>query len=155
EVFGWMRAVDAQFSTFRADSEVSRLTAGELEQADVSPLLREVLDRCAALWQETNGYFDAFATGPLDPSGDVKGWAVQVASDRLLARGCVNHCLNAGGDVRVRGKSGSGEPWRIGIRHPWQADRVFAVITGTDLGVATSGVYERGHHVIDPMTGQP
>ena len=52
----------------------------------------------------------------------VKGWAAQVASDRLLAAGATNHCVNAGGDVRVRGLSPPGEPWRIGVRHPWDAD---------------------------------
>ena len=51
--------------------------------------------------------------------------------------------MNAGGDVRVRGLSPSGEPWRIGIRHPWDAMSTCLVLTGTDLAVATSGVYER------------
>jgi FAD:protein FMN transferase len=155
EVFGWLHAVDAQFSTYRPDSEVSRLGAGELDPDDVSPLLRDVLVRCATLWQQTDGYFDAYASGQLDPSGFVKGWSVQVASDRLLERGCENHCLNAGGDVRVRGRTSAGEPWRIGIRHPWRADQTCAVVAGTDLAIATSGVYERGAHVIDPRTGQP
>lgn len=34
---------------------------------------------------------------------------MQVASDRLLASGVVNHCINAGGDIRVLGHSGDGE----------------------------------------------
>jgi thiamine biosynthesis lipoprotein len=155
EVFAWMHAGDAQFSTYKRDSEVSRLGGGDVPPQEVSPLLREVLVRCAALWKQTDGYFDAYATGRLDPSGYVKGWAVQVASDRLLERGCANHCLNAGGDVRVRGHNGAGESWRVGVRHPWQADRTCCVLASTDLAIATSGVYERGHHVIDPMTGKP
>jgi thiamine biosynthesis lipoprotein len=155
DVFGWMYEVDAQFSTYRRDSEISRLGAGELAPAKVSPALRDVLVRCAALWKQTEGYFDAYANGRLDPSGYVKGWAVQVASDRLLAEGAVNHCLNAGGDARVRGVAPSGEPWRVAVRHPWHADRTCCVVVGTDLAIATSGVYERGHHVIDPFTGQP
>ncbi len=151
-VFAWLREVDDRFSTFKADSEVSRF-AGDLGVA--STWLREVLERCAELWTETEGYFDAYATGRLDPSGFVKGWAVQVASDRLMTIGLTDHCLNAGGDVRVRGESSPGQPWRIGIRHPWQADRTCCVVAGTDLGVATSGVYERGPHVVDPFTSKP
>jgi len=151
EVFAFLREVDARFSTFRADSEVSRLNAGD--RFEPSPVLREVLARCTALWQQTNGYFDVYATGRLDPSGFVKGWAVQVASDRLLAAGAANHCVDAGGDVRVRGRSPSGQPWRVGIRHPFARDAVCGVLAGTDLAVATSGVYERGPHVLDPFTG--
>ncbi|MGN9775459.1 FAD:protein FMN transferase [Micromonospora sp. H33] len=155
EVFRWLREVDARFSTYRADSEVRRFDRGELLLSEASADLRLVLERCADLWGATDGFFDAYATGGLDPSGYVKGWAAQVASDRLLAAGSANHCLNAGGDVRVRGLSASGRPWRIGVRHPWDPMATCLVLTGSDLAVATSGVYERGHHVLDPRRGAP
>lgn len=151
EAFAFLHEIDARFSTYRADSEVSLVNAGR--GGEPSAMLREVLDRCSTLWRRSNGYFDAYASGRLDPSGFVKGWAVQVVSDRLLAAGAGNHCVNAGGDVRVRGRSERGEPWRVGVRHPFQPDAVCAVVAGTDLAVATSGVYERGHHVLDPFTG--
>nr|WP_309232294.1 FAD:protein FMN transferase [Micromonospora tarensis] len=118
QVFAWMHEVDARFSTYRPDSEVCRFDRGEVLLSEASAELRFVLEACADLWGATDGFFDAYATGRLDPSGFVKGWAAQVASDRLLAAGAGNHCVNAGGDVRVRGLSPSGEPWRIGIRHP-------------------------------------
>jgi thiamine biosynthesis lipoprotein len=155
EAFDWFRAVDERFSTYREDSELNRLDRGELRIEDGSTELRLVFDRCAELWQETDGYFDVQATGRLDPSGFVKGWSAQVASDRLLAAGAANHCVNAGGDVRVRGVRRPGEPWQIGIRHPFAPLEVCAVIAGTDLAVAGSGSYERGHHVIDPFRGAP
>lgn len=155
QVFAWMREVDARFSTYRTDSEVSRFDRGEVLLSEASADLRFVLEACADLWGATDGFFDAYATGRLDPSGFVKGWAAQVASDRLLAAGAGNHCVNAGGDVRVRGLSPSGEPWRIGIRHPWDAMAACLVLSGTDLAVATSGVYERGRHVLDPRRGAP
>ncbi|WP_091350139.1 FAD:protein FMN transferase [Micromonospora rhizosphaerae] len=155
ETFGWLREVDARFSTYREDSEVCRFDRGELPFSEASADLRAVLERCADLWGATDGFFDAYATGRLDPSGYVKGWSAQVASDRLLAAGAANHCLNAGGDVRVRGHSASGQPWRIGIRHPWDPTATCLVLAGTDLAVATSGVYERGHHVVDPRRGAP
>ncbi|SBT65122.1 thiamine biosynthesis lipoprotein [Micromonospora sediminicola] len=155
DTFDWLREVDARFSTYRDDSEVCRLDRGELALADASDHLRAVLECCADLWSATDGFFDAYATGRLDPSGYVKGWAAQVASDRLLAAGAPNHCVNAGGDVRVRGHTATGEPWRIGVRHPWDPAATCLVLTGTDLAVATSGVYERGHHVVDPRRGTP
>ncbi|NJP32975.1 FAD:protein FMN transferase [Micromonospora thermarum] len=155
EVFRWLREVDARFSTYRADSEVCRFDRGELLLSEASADLRLVLERCADLWGATDGFFDGYATGGLDPSGYVKGWAAQVASDRLLAAGSTNHCLNAGGDVRVRGLSASGRPWRVGVRHPWDPMATCLVLTGSDLAVATSGGYERGHHVLDPRRGTP
>jgi FAD:protein FMN transferase len=154
-VFGWLREVDARFSTYREDSEVNRFGRGEVALGDASEDLRFVLARCADLWGETDGYFDGYATGHLDPSGYVKGWSVQLASDRLLEAGAPNHCLNAGGDIRLRGLSAAGRPWRVGIRHPWNPKATCTVIGGTDLAIATSGVYERGQHVIDPRKGTP
>jgi FAD:protein FMN transferase len=146
----WLHEVDERFSTYREDSEVCRFRSDALQLEDCSPDLRHVLDACADLWRETDGYFDAYATGPLDPSGYVKGWSVEVASERLAVAGSHRHFLNAGGDIRVRGG-----PWRIGIRHPWEADKLSWVLTVTDAAVATSGTYERGAHVWNPRTGQP
>lgn len=151
----WLHEVDRRFSTFKDDSEVNRLQRGELAEADYSADLREVLNACADLWRDTDGYFDAYATGRLDPSGYVKGWCVEVASARLAASGCANHYINAGGDVRTRGRPAPDRQWRVGVRHPWEHDKACWVITGTDLAVATSGTYERGLHVVDPRTGKP
>lgn len=151
----WLHEVDQRFSTYSDDSEVSRLDRGELGPDACSPDLRSVLAACESLRERTDGYFDAYAAGRLDPSGYVKGWSVEVASARLAEAGSVNHCVNAGGDVRCRGRPAPGRPWRIGIRHPWEAHKVCWVVAGTDLAVATSGTYERGPHVIDPKTGEP
>jgi thiamine biosynthesis lipoprotein len=154
-VFAWFDEVDRRFSTYKPDSEVCRLDRGELNRVGLSADMRHVLEACEGLREETRGYFDAYATGRLDPSGYVKGWSVQVASDRLLAAGAANHCVNAGGDIRVRGGGPSGRGWRIGIRNPFEGDKMAWVVAGTDLAVATSGTYERGLHVIDPFRGAP
>ncbi|WP_422772990.1 FAD:protein FMN transferase [Plantactinospora sp. WMMC1484] len=155
QTFDWFREVDERFSTYKENSEVNRFHRGELAIGDCSADLRLVVEACADLWRETDGYFDAYATGRFDPSGYVKGWSVQVASDRLLAAGCRSHWINAGGDIRARGGPRPGEPWRIGIRHPWQDDRICWTLGGNDFAIATSGTYERGFHVIDPYRGAP
>lgn len=155
QVTDWLHEVDHRFSTYRADSEVNRLQRGELAASAYSADLQWVLDACADLWRDTDGYFDAYATGRLDPSGYVKGWAVEVASARLAAAGSHRHCLNAGGDIRTRGRPAPDRPWRVGIRHPWQPDRLSWVLAATDVAVATSGRYERGDHVLNPRTGTP
>ena len=150
EVFAWLRFVDATFSTYRADSEIRRLDAGALALADAHPLVREVLARGERLRARTGGYFDARAAGRLDPSGLVKGWAVDRAAALLTAAGARRFCVNAGGDVVVRGG-----PWRVGVQHPRERDRVAAVLSLTDAAVATSGAYERGEHIVDPLTRRP
>ena len=155
DCFAWMHEVERRFSTFKADSEVCRLDRGEVTVEQCSSYLRDVLDACADLWPRTDGFFDIYATGKLDPSGYVKGWAAEVASARLVAAGSHNHFINAGGDVRVRGHASPGVPWHIPIRHPWRLDGVYLMLAGTDLAVATSGTYERGFHVINPHTGAP
>lgn len=155
DVCQWLHEVDQRFSTYKADSEVNRLQRGELRIDDCSADLRTVLDACAGLWRETDGYFDAYATGRLDPSGYVKGWSVEVASARLAAAGSDHHCVNAGGDIRTRGRAAGGDPWRVGIRHPWQPDKLSWVLAVCDLAVATSGTYERGDHVRNPRSGGP
>lgn len=155
EVFAWLNRVDHLFNTYRPDSEVSQLRRGELRVARCSSEVQVALERCRELWHATGGYFDPYATGALDPTAFVKGWAIQIASDKLLAAGLANHCLNAGGDVRVRGCASAGRPWRIGVRHPSHELTVSWIVTGNDLAVATSGSYERGPRVIDPFRGAP
>jgi FAD:protein FMN transferase len=114
-----------------------------------------VMKRCEEVRRATGGYFDAWATGTLDPSGLVKGWSVEVASSMLLERGSANHCINAGGDIRLRGQPEPGRLWRTGITHPLVPGRLTVVIAGRDMAVATSGTAERGLHVIDPLAGCP
>ena len=157
EVFAWLRWVDETFSTYTDESEISRLNLGALALADAHPDVRAVLDRCEELRLETDGYFDARAAAPdlLDPSGLVKGWSVERAAAILDAAGARNYALNAGGDIRLRGRAVPAWSWRIGIQHPFQLDAVARVIEARDLAIATSGEYARGHHVIDPHTRRP
>lgn len=157
-VFSHLRDVDARFSTYQVGSEISRLARGELREADATASVRHVLAVCDHLAMTSHGAFDARRAGPLgdlDPSGYVKGWAVEEAAWLLDAAGARDYLVNAGGDVIARGQASPGRPWRIGIRHPDQADRLAAVLEVSDRAVATSGTYERGEHLMDPRTGQP
>jgi thiamine biosynthesis lipoprotein len=155
--FAHLHAVDAAFSPYRAGSDVSRLAAGTLAPRDARPEVRAVLGRCEDLRRATGGRFDVRASGRLDPSGFVKGWAVDGAVAILRAAGARNLCVHAGGDVRVAGERAPGRPWRIGVQHPLARDRVAAVLRAPagGLAVATSGAYERGAHIVDPRTGRP
>ena len=151
----WLHWVDATFSTYRPDSDVSRLGRGECSLGDCAPEVGEITGRCEQLAVETGGYFSMYASGSLDPSGLVKGWATQRASDLLAAAGSTNHCVNGGGDVQCVGDASPGQPWRVGIAHPLRPGTLAAVAVGTGLAVATSGTAERGAHVLDPHTRRP
>jgi thiamine biosynthesis lipoprotein len=164
DVWAWFARVDDLFSTWRADSEISRLARGELDIADASEELPEVLGLCEQLKVSSRGAFDiGFAASvddsdwpgrcAIDPTGVVKGWAVDRAGAMLRASGAAHFAVNAGGDVLVCAPPGA-EAWRIGIQHPWERDKTAQVVELTNGAVATSGDYERGEHVIDPRTGR-
>jgi thiamine biosynthesis lipoprotein len=154
--FDHLRDIDARFSTYRPDSEISRLGRGELTPDACSPDVREVLERCDAIRVLSHGYFDIRAHRGdcgLDPSGFVKGWAVEGAALILDVAGARNYCLNAGGDVIARGEPEPRRQWRIGIRHPELPDRIATVVQARNLAVATSAAYERGEQITDPHSG--
>jgi thiamine biosynthesis lipoprotein len=150
----WLHRVDAIFSTYRAGSEISRIDRGVLEPGDASAEVQEILGLCEELRACTGGWFDARASGHLDPSGVVKGWAVERASALLSSAGFDDHLVECGGDIRVRGRTPSG-PWQVGIVHPARLDAYCALLSVSDAAVATSGTYERGWHVLDPHRGVP
>jgi thiamine biosynthesis lipoprotein len=155
DVVRWLHSVDSTFSTYQFDSPISRLGREEITLAECPPEVAQVLEACDALTTETDGYFTARPGGRLDPSGYVKGWAIERASDILRGHGSNNHAVNGGGDTQCAGERALGEPWRIGLAHPLRSDRLTAVVVLRDGAVATSGITERGAHVINPRTGQP
>jgi FAD:protein FMN transferase len=157
-VFEQLHRVDDRFSRYKSDSEISRLARGELAERDSSLDIRQVLAACDHLAEVTGGAFDARrhrADATLDPSGFVKGWALEEAGWLIDSAGGRNYWLNAGGDIVARGESEPGRPWRVGIRHPTLPDRMAAVLAIRDRAVATSGTYERGEHITDPRSGAP
>ncbi|HEY8829976.1 MAG TPA: FAD:protein FMN transferase [Candidatus Limnocylindria bacterium] len=155
EAFAELRRIDAVFSPFAPESAVSRINDGSLRIDDASAEVQDVLARCEGYEAATGGFFSAWRGAVLDPSGYVKGWAIARACAILDTHGHRAYFVDAGGDVRTRGSSATGEPWRIGIRHPVERGSVVRVVLGRDLAVATSGTYEKGAHIYDPHTGAP
>ncbi|WP_262698585.1 MULTISPECIES: FAD:protein FMN transferase [Streptomyces] len=155
EAVAWLHHVDEVFSTYRPDSVISRLGRAEPVPERYAPEVAEVFALCEEVAHTTGGWFSHAPGGRLDPSGMVKGWAVERASRMLYEAGAHNTCVNGGGDVQLRGEAAPGTPWRIGIAHPTRPGELVAVVTGRDLAVATSGTAERGAHILDPHTGEP
>jgi thiamine biosynthesis lipoprotein len=151
QALAWFRHVDRVFSPYRAESEISRIGRETPPRERTSPAVREVLAQCDRLRALTGGFFDPLATGRLDPSGFVKGWAVERAVELLEQAGATRLAVNAGGDAVVRGDI----PWRVGIQHPIERQRLAAVVELRNAAIATSGAYERGTHIINPHSKRP
>lgn len=109
----------------------------------------------------------------IDLGGIAKGFAVDMAYERLVSSGATNFCINLGGNIRVCGTpSVERDSWTVGIRDPQAGDgkntplmkqsgRTLELHSGE--AVATSGSYERFveidgvrlSHIIDPRSGYP
>lgn len=158
EVFAQLHRIDALFSTYRPDSQISRLAAGELAVNQCDPLIGEVLELCEHAHVVTGGAFDPLLPAPsggyvLDPSGLVKGWAVERAARRIGECFEGDYYINAGGDIALASRSGIA--WRIGVEDSRPGGGLIGVLPLTGGGVATSGTARRGAHIIDPSTGRP
>jgi thiamine biosynthesis lipoprotein len=96
----------------------------------------------------------------IDLGGIAKGYACDRGVEILKRHGVANAIITAGGDTRLLGDR-RGRPWTIGIRHPDDRSRVVLSMPLEDVGISTSGDYERYfdeggvryHHIIDPKTG--
>jgi thiamine biosynthesis lipoprotein len=135
----WLHWVDRTFSVYRPHSEIMRIRRGELDTPHFE--VTAVLERCLGLRILTEGAFDHRLEDALDPSGYVKGWAIQRAADMLADRGLERFYIDAGGDIAMRGA------WTIGVRNPSTPARALFALELDDQAVATSGTYERGQHI--------
>ena len=148
-----LHRIDEVFSTFRADSVISRLRAGGTHV--IADDVADVIDRCLEARLATAGAFDPWhVSGGFDPSGLVKGWAADRCARILQQHGLRSFTVDAAGDLVCRGAAGEGHGgWPIGIAHPDDPQSVVAVVEIRDGAIATSGTSQRGEHVTDPRTG--
>ncbi len=95
--------------------------------------------------------------------GGMKGYLADRVADLFRKRGITNAVIALAGDIWAMGSREDGSPWRIGVQHPREKDRMITVLELRDKYVCTSGDYERFvikgkkryHHIIDPRTGKP
>jgi len=99
-----------------------------------------------------------------DLSAIAKGYGVDHAAHALDALGVANYMIEAGGEVRTRGRNAEGAPWQIAIEAPDASpQKPWFVVPMSDLSLATSGDYRiffeqdgrRYCHEIDPESGRP
>ncbi len=150
-----LQNADAVFSTWKVDSPMSRLRRGEITREEAPREIAEVLEQCETAREMSCGWFDPWAMpGGVDPTGYVKGWAAQRALSALASTEIRGAIVNAAGDIASVGGPEFAKPFRIGIVDPSSPGNLACVVE-LPGAIATSGTYERGHHLIDPHSGLP
>jgi len=163
EAFRILREMDSTFSTYRDDSDLMRLRREEVEMSQCSPLVKEALRIGQEAEVLTRGAFTTLLpTGrgelAFDPTGLVKGWAVDRASVPLLALERISFCINAGGDLLIGAHPGMPTTgpgaimWRVGVEDPLDRKRIASTLTLARGAVATSGTAAQGAHLYDPQS---
>jgi len=151
KVFLYFRSIEERFSVYKETSEITKINHGIIKEKDYSEDMRKVFALCEETKNLSDGYFDIRSPGGfLDPSGLVKGWAIYNAAEILKADGFENFYINVGSDIEARGTNTDGEPWKIGIRNPFNEKEIVKVVNVNGRGVATSGNQARGKHIYDP-----
>jgi FAD:protein FMN transferase len=96
----------------------------------------------------------------LDLNAVAKGLAIDLAARELKDFSGI--CVEAGGDVVVRGANATSQGWVVGIQHPRAPGILAETLQVTDAAVCTSGDYERRAgtnlstgHILDARTRRP
>ncbi len=150
-IFDYLTEVDKRFSTYKDESEVSKINRHEIGENEFSNEMREVIELSKETFKATHGYFSVTTPGgSFDPSGLVKGWAIQKAAAKLALKGFKDFYLEIAGDIQTNGVTSQGKEWSIGVRNPFAREEVVKVMYPHGRGVATSGTYVRGKHLYNP-----
>ena len=154
EIDKYLQNVEEKFSPFLSESLVSRHTdIGEELQDDFFDIeYQEVYSRSIIAKKETHGLFDPFFDGKYNPTGFVKGWAIENAFMKYIKPLIDNNILEAGaingaGDMQVGTRLDSSFSWEIGIENPEDKEKIIAKYSIKNGAVATSGLSKRGRHI--------
>lgn len=151
KIFDFWASIDDRFSTYKDSSEITRINRGEVDETKYSPEMQEVFSLADKTSIETEGYFNVKRPdGLFDPSGLVKGWAIQKGAELAQELGFDSYYLEIAGDIQTRGHDEHGLPWSVGIRNPFDRSQIVKILYPQGAGVATSGSAVRGQHIYNP-----
>ena len=100
----------------------------------------------------------------LDLGGIAKGYIADQIAGFLKERGVKSAIIDLGGNIVTIGHKPDGEPWHIGVNHPFgNRSEIMGGISVGEASIVTSGIYERQfvdngtlyHHILDPLNGMP
>ena len=143
--------LNAMFSLYLEDSEISAIARGELALADSSEEMRSEYARALDWREKTDGAFSPHRPdGVIDLSGTIKAVAIDAAAALLRDAGFENFSVNVGGDLTTSGDQSDDESgWITGIVEPEDRGTILAALrlTSEFPAMATSGSAERGEHI--------
>ena len=150
----YLKNVEEKFSPFLPDSLVSRHTdlGEELQDTFFDLEYQEVYSRSIIAKKETQGLFDPFYDGKYNPTGFVKGWAIENAFMKYIKPLIDNNIIEAGaingaGDIQVGTRLDNDFSWEIGIENPENMEKIIAKYSIKNGAVATSGLSKKGQHI--------
>ena len=154
EIDKYLQNVEEKFSPFLSESLVSRHTdLGEELQDDFFDIeYQEVYSRSIIAKKETQGLFDPFFNGKYNPTGFVKGWAIENAFMKYIKPLIDSNIIEAGaingaGDIQVGTRLDNNFSWEIGIENPEDKGKIIAKYSIKNGAVATSGLSKKGQHI--------
>ena len=154
EIDKYLQNVEEKFSPFLSESLVSRHTdLGEELQDDFFDIeYQEVYSRSIIAKKETQGLFNPFFDGKYNPTGFVKGWAIENAFMKYIKPLIDNNIIEAGaingaGDIQVGTRLDSNFSWEIGIENPEDKGKIIVKYSIKNGAVATSGLSKKGQHI--------
>jgi len=150
---GTLTQIDRDFSPFRADSLVNRYQRHCLAAADFTADFQLVYGLAVQIQVATAGAFTPFFRGAYDPTGIVKGWAIQRVFTQYLRPDLDRHrllaaAINGAGDIQTGVAPGQAFTWHVGVADPQDGHRVIARYPLQDGAIATSGTSQRGEHIL-------
>ncbi|MFT8917397.1 MAG: FAD:protein FMN transferase [Oenococcus sp.] len=155
-IHDYMKHIDRVFSPFREDSELTAFNQGSLMFENTSQDFQTVYAISSWAEEKTNHLFSAdyLGTQQYDPTGLVKGWAIEQAAKHflfaLLAEDdFIAANLIGGGDMQFATRPGSDWVWQLAIADPFDTKKIMAKLAMTSGAIASSGTVERGQHLIN------
>ncbi len=145
--------VDDIFWPSKGTSQIPGRERDRISAGRCAPEVREIFRRCDELSPVTAVFFAVWVAGSVDPSGLIKGWAIQRASDLSAVEISANHYVLGGAGVQCVGDPAPDRQRRVGIAHSMQSEQLAPIVAGDNLAVATAGIAECVCHIPDLRTG--
>ncbi|MFD1472147.1 hypothetical protein [Companilactobacillus mishanensis] len=135
--------IDDKFSPFKSDSLVSKFHRGDSERFFQDEMFQIVYNQCAIAKIATGERFDAFKDKMFDPTGILKGWAVETEFQKnlkplLVDPAIVGVCFRTGEGMQLASKAGSHFDWNVGIKRPNNSHGIIADYRIQNGAIATA-----------------
>lgn len=146
-----LRDIENKFSPFISSSLVSIFRSGD-KSVFLDSDFQEIYALCISAEQDTNGGFNPYFDGGYNPTGVVKGWAIEKMFNKHLLP-LLNQmdieavALNGAGDIQMVVAEWSEFTWQVGIERADNSQMLLSQLNLKDGAVATSGYSKKGAHI--------